>query len=63
MVGCVAWVMAILLNCFEIIVKEGCELSKGKENLRFIVKEIKETMNSKPFRFVVLCKEGWLPSR
>lgn len=27
MVGCVAWVMAILLNCFEIIVKEVCELS------------------------------------
>jgi hypothetical protein len=29
MVGCVAWVMAILLNCFEIIVKEVCELSKA----------------------------------
>jgi hypothetical protein len=29
MVGCVAWVMAILLNYFEIIVKEVSELSKA----------------------------------
>lgn len=52
LVGYVAWVMAILLNYFEVIFDKMCEKLKntnkslkGKQSQGSIVKEDKETMN------------------
>lgn len=49
LVGCVACVMAILINYFEVIFEEMCEQSKtkGKQSQGSIVKKDKETMNFK----------------